>query len=83
MRHPIGHSTKFEVFPQFAPRQPTLRKNKRAAKPTHKTDTQFEAHLILPDRTQAHPPPIFTKVSTSVNKFQVLTIAAFKISFCI
>ena len=35
---------------------PTLRKIKRAAMPTHKP-TQIAAHLILPDRTQAHPPP--------------------------
>ena len=38
-----------------------LRKIKRAAKPTHKTDripiAIGTAHLILPDRTQAHPPP--------------------------
>ncbi len=31
-------------------------KIKRAAMPTHKAK-QIEAHLILPNRTQAHPPP--------------------------
>jgi hypothetical protein len=37
-------------------RQPALRKIKRAAMPTHKP-TQIAAHLILPNRTQTHPPP--------------------------
>jgi hypothetical protein len=35
-------------------RQPTLRKIKRAAMPTHKP-TQIAAHLILPNRTQSPP----------------------------
>lgn len=35
---------------------PPLRKIKRAAMQTHKP-TQITAHLILPKRTQAHPPP--------------------------
>jgi len=29
--------------------------NKKSCKPTHKA-TQFAAHFILPNRTQAHPP---------------------------
>jgi hypothetical protein len=32
--------------------------NKKSCKPTHKP-TQFAAHFILPNRTQAHPPPHF------------------------
>jgi len=35
---------------------PTLRKIKRSAMPIHKP-TQIAAHLILPNRTKAHPPP--------------------------
>jgi hypothetical protein len=34
---------------------PTLRKIKRAA--SQHTSQRFAAHLILPNRTQAHPPP--------------------------
>jgi hypothetical protein len=30
--------------------------NKKSCKPTHKP-TQIAAHFILPNRTQAHPPP--------------------------
>jgi hypothetical protein len=32
--------------------------NKKSCKPTHKP-TQIAAHFILPNRTQAHPPPDF------------------------
>jgi hypothetical protein len=35
---------------------PTLRKIKRAAMQPHKP-TQIASHFILPNRTQAHPPP--------------------------
>jgi hypothetical protein len=60
-RHSSGHPTQFKLFPKYAPRQPTLRKIKRAAKPIHKTQhipiAIGTAHLILPQRPQAHPPP--------------------------
>jgi hypothetical protein len=35
---------------------PTLLQNKKSCKATHKP-TQIAAHFILPERTQAHPPP--------------------------
>jgi len=43
---------------------PTLRKSKRAAKPTHKP-TQFAAHLLLPHRTQSPPTTPTTRRKTT------------------
>lgn len=37
-------------------KMPTLRKIKKRCKPTQKANA-FAPHLILPQHTQAHPPP--------------------------
>jgi hypothetical protein len=57
MRHPIGHPTNIEHSEKDRQKSQRFSKLKELQSQHTRADTQIAAHLILPQRTQAHPPP--------------------------